>query len=134
MTCEYCDNEVPDGVKCCPSCGAVLKRSAASVVQPTQVTNAPEQAMPVHGQSMPSPVQQSLPTERKSRVTYILLGLFLGGLGIHNFYAERTNRALGQLLTTLLAGWLIFPLIAVFIWVVCDICAITTDGNGVKFA
>lgn len=72
--------------------------------------------------------------ERKSRLAYVLLGIFLGGLGIHNFYAGRLNRALGQLLTTILAGWLIFPLMAVGIWALVDVCAITTDGDGRSFA
>src|SRR5262245_27835588 len=33
----------------------------------------------------------------KSRTTYILLGVFLGPLGAHNFYAGYTGRAVGQL-------------------------------------
>ena len=69
---------------------------------------------------------------RKSRLVYVLLGVFLGALGIHNFYAGRISRAVGQLLTTVLAGWLFLPLIAVLIWVLVDVCAISTDGDGNK--
>ena len=117
MKCEYCDNEIPQGVRRCPSCGAVMATGSYDV----QPTVSPD-----------SPVISSR-DERKSRIAYILLGIFLGGLGIHNFYAGRLNRALGQLLTTVLAGWLIFPLVAVGIWVLVDICAITTDGEGRSF-
>ncbi len=134
MVCEYCDNEVPVGTRRCPSCGATVnavqpssQSSAGIVLSP----NFTAQQIPESATVVVSPVTTH---ERKSRLAYILLGLFLGGLGIHNFYAERHNRALGQLLTTLLAGWLIIPLFAVCIWVLCDICAITTDGNGVKFS
>ena len=128
MKCEYCDNELPADARICPSCGAPVRyeRSATITVSPS-----PRQV--VHEQMIsPSVIAQSAKVP-KSRAVYILLGLFLGGLGIHNFYAGRPNRALGQLLTTLLAGWLIILLFAVFIWCIVDICAITTDGDGVRF-
>jgi TM2 domain-containing membrane protein YozV len=70
------------------------------------------------------------PADSKSRTTYVLLGIFLGGLGIHNFYAGRTGQAVAQLLITLLTGWLIFPLIAVGIWVIVEVCTIRVDAKG----
>ena len=134
MVCEYCDNEVPAGALHCPSCGAALKvQSAVQIVQSPQIVVSPQPTAPVHVQPTASGASTQSVVERKSRVAYVLLGIFLGGLGIHNFYAGRPGRALGQLLTTLLAGWLVLPLIAVGIWVLCDVCAITTDGNGNKF-
>jgi len=135
MTCEYCDNEVPVGALHCPSCGAAMKvHSSAQMQQPAQVGVVPQAAVQVQVPSQPTITQAQSAVERKSRVAYVLLGIFLGGLGIHNFYAGRPNRALGQLLTTVLVGWLVIPLIAVAIWVLCDVCAITTDGNGNKFS
>lgn len=114
MQCENRANGIPTGLQVCPCCGAVIRSeqllSIVPMVHTSQVSNPP-----------------------KSRVAYVLLGLFLGGLGIHNFYAGRPNRALGQLLTTLLVGWLVLPLVAVAIWCLVDICAITTDGDGVRF-
>lgn len=68
--------------------------------------------------------------ESKSRLVYILLALFLGGLGVHNFYAGRTSAGLCQLLITLFLGWLVVPAIAVFVWLIVDICTVTTDGSG----
>jgi TM2 domain-containing membrane protein YozV len=66
----------------------------------------------------------------KSRVAYVLLGLFLGGLGIHNFYAGYNGRAVAQLLITLLLGWLIVPLFVVWIWALIEIIAVTHDARG----
>lgn len=129
MKCEYCENEVPAGLRVCPSCGAAVHSEQMSAIAPIAQVPQTMQQLGAQGQ-----VTDRSPNPPKSRVAYILLGLFLGGLGIHNFYAGRPNRALGQLLTTLLAGWLIFPLFAVFIWCIVDICAITTDGDGVRFA
>ena len=75
-------------------------------------------------------VNSTLP---KNRTTYILLGVFLGGLGIHNFYAGYFGKAIAQLLITLLTFWLIIPYLAVFIWCLIEICIIDKDANGIPF-
>jgi len=59
-----------------------------------------------------------------------LLGVFLGGLGIHNFYAGYTTKAVVQLLISLLTGWLIIPLIGVWIWVTVEVCTTSRDAKG----
>lgn len=46
---------------------------------------------------------------RKSKTAAGLLGIFLGGLGVHNFYLGHTGRALAQLLMTLLSFGLLAP-------------------------
>jgi TM2 domain-containing membrane protein YozV len=66
-------------------------------------------------------------------LAYILLGLFLGALGIHNFYAGHSSAAVAQLLITILAGWLVIPLFIVWIWIIVEICTVTSDGQGVPF-
>jgi predicted Zn finger-like uncharacterized protein len=81
----------------------------------------------------------------KSRLAYILLALFIGGLGIHNFYVGRTGAGIGQLclfffnitmivfgactmgVTLILAA---IGLLAKFIWVVVEIIVVTEDGDG----
>ena len=70
----------------------------------------------------------------KSKVVYIVLALFLGGLGIHNFYAGHNNRGLAQLLVTILTGWLVLPLFGIGIWVIVDMCTINKDSDGVAFS
>jgi TM2 domain-containing membrane protein YozV len=84
--------------------------------------------MPVPPSSAPSQ-----PATSKSRVAYILLGLFLGGLGIHNFYAGYGGKGLIQLLLTLLTGWLVIPLLVVLIWVIVEVCTVTQDADGHPF-
>ncbi len=69
----------------------------------------------------------------KSRLAYIVLALFFGTLGIHNFYAGRTGSGIFQLLITLFLGWLIVPLFIVVFWVLIEIIAVSKDGNGVAF-
>ena len=67
----------------------------------------------------------------KDRVAYVLLAVFLGGIGIHNFYAGFTNRAIIQLLVSILScGILGFFM---WIWAIIEACTVTQDANGVRF-
>lgn len=66
----------------------------------------------------------------KTRVAYILLGLFLGGLGIHNFYAGYTSKGVTQLLLTLFLWWTIIVPIGVGIWTIVEVCTVDRDAQG----
>lgn len=136
MKCPYCDNEVPGNTATCPSCGAAVPQQAQPQAAPQAAPQAQPQPQVVVVQQappQPQPGQQTVPLSDKSRVAYVLLGLFLGGLGVHNFYAGRTGAGVFQLLITLLTGWLIFPLGIVGLWVLIEICVVTTDGSGRRF-
>ena len=63
----------------------------------------------------------------------MVLALFFGCLGVHNFYAGYNGRAVAQLLITILGGILIVPIIAVGIWVLIEICIVNKDARGVPF-
>lgn len=84
-------------------------------------------------QNTPTP-QILMVRQAKTRFVYILLGLFLGHLGLHNFYAGYTGRAFAQLLITLCLFWLIIPLFIVAIWVWVELFVITNDATGQPFA
>jgi TM2 domain-containing membrane protein YozV len=74
----------------------------------------------------------SLERPRKSRTTYIVLGIFLGALGIHNFYAGYVGRAVGQLcLTVLTLGYLG---VISWIWAIIEICIVEKDSTGLNFS
>ena len=102
MYCKNCGNPMNDlavvCVKCgaakgtgagfCPNCGAAAT-AGASICTRCGIALAPMAAAPAG--------------EQKSKIAAGLLGIFLGSLGIHNFYLGYTSRALIQLLVTLLA-------------------------------
>lgn len=68
----------------------------------------------------------------KSRTTYIVLGIFLGAFGIHNFYAGYVGRAVGQLcLTVLTLGYLG---IVSWFWAIVEICIVEKDSTGFNFS
>lgn len=79
------------------------------------------------------PVQQV--AIAKSRVTFVLLGLFLGCLGIHNFYAGYSGKGVAQLLITIFLGW-VFGL-GIFItgvWALIEIIVVSNDAQGVRMS
>lgn len=121
-----------------PIYGGPLGLSQAAAPAPAQVagpgTNSPPYA---YGQQ-PAPLgyQYVSPAaygrSHKSRTAYIVLGIFLGALGIHNFYAGYVGRAVGQLcLTVLTLGYLA---IISWIWAVIEICIVEKDSTGLNFS
>lgn len=83
---------------------------------------------------------------RKSIVAFILLGIFFGGLGIHNFYAGYKSDGMKQLLISLLSPLVLYLLfgfvigliihllveLVIFIWVIIDLISKNCDANGVE--
>ena len=67
---------------------------------------------------------------QKSKIGAGLLGLFLGGLGVHNFYLGYTGKAVAQLLLTLI-GWIILigPIIS-GIWALIESVLILCSSYG----
>ncbi len=69
MDCRNCGRQLDDAAMVCPACGTSTGRTLAQVGG-----------------------------DRKSKVAAGLFGIFLGGLGIHNFYLGYKNRGMTQLL------------------------------------
>jgi len=83
------------------------------------------------GYNDPAPMAFPAYIPRRSRLTYILLGILLGAFGGHNFYAGYTKRAVIQLLLTILTCF--FGAIVSWIWAIVEVCTITQDDDGVAF-
>jgi hypothetical protein len=100
-----------------------------------------------HFLDIPAPTQQGAPIvinqvnqnvagypnaahSRRSRGTYIVLGLFFGCLGVHNFYAGYSGRGIAQLLITIFLGWLIIGFFITGIWALLEIITVSTDAQG----
>ncbi len=96
MFCSNCGKELADNAVMCTSCGAPIKNT------PEADPNASE----------------------KDWLTALLLCFFLGGFGVHSFYAGKTLYGVLQLIT--LGGCGIWALID-FIMI---ICGNYTDGQG----
>jgi TM2 domain-containing membrane protein YozV len=107
-----------------------LGLSQAAAAAPAQVPSAAPNPLPsAAAYAYAAPVYAST---HKSRTSYIVLGIFLGSLGIHNFYAGYTGRAVGQLcLTVLTLGYLG---IVSWIWAIIEICTVEKDSTGLRFS
>ena len=53
--------------------------------------------------------------DQKSKLAAGLLGIFLGSLGVHNFYLGHTGKAVGQLVGTIVGYMLLIVIIGIFI-------------------
>jgi TM2 domain-containing membrane protein YozV len=77
-----------------------------------------------------------------SRVAYILLAIFLGDLGVHNFVAGYTARGVTQLSITLVSLLLFLctfglsgvGVLAVTVWWIVEVCTVDRDANGMKMS
>jgi TM2 domain-containing membrane protein YozV len=67
----------------------------------------------------------------KSRQVYVLLGIFLGIFGVHNFYAGYIQRAVSQLCLTVLTCF--YGAVVSWIWAIVEVCTISKDYDGVEF-
>ena len=89
MFCKNCGTQLQDGAAFCPNCGAPVASEGTQNAETQQAQPQPQ----------PQPAPQN--AARKSKLAAGLLGIFLGGLGVHNFYLGFTKRALIQLLVSL---------------------------------
>ena len=73
-------------MKFCPNCGKELNENADVCLNCGKVIK-----------------KASVPKEGKSKILAGLLGIFLGGLGVHNFYLGYTGKGMTQLLLSILS-------------------------------
>lgn len=124
MFCANCGSQNPDGANNCSNCGASLNTNGQSYQQNGGNNYQPNPTINNGG-------------EAKSRLAAGLFGIFLGSLGVHDFYLGNIRNGVIKLCLTLI-GWLacfIGP-IAASIWGLVDGILIltgkvTTDANGV---
>jgi TM2 domain-containing membrane protein YozV len=102
---------------------------------PSAALNSPQPAAPAPNAYAAPVFASAAPvyaSTHKSRTSYIVLGIFLGALGVHNFYAGYTGRAVGQLcLTVLTLGYLG---VVSWIWAIIEICIVEKDSTGLRFS
>jgi TM2 domain-containing membrane protein YozV len=75
--------------------------------------------------------ENTAPSAPKSRTVYILLAIFLGAYGVHNFYAGDKKAGLIKLLVSLLTCFI--GAIPMFIWAIVDAVNVKKDAQGVQF-
>ena len=137
VQCPFCAEKISVFAKKCRYCGELIDPTLRMMTEmknesktAVNIVSGPAVKIVPLGNNVSSTAVEVSP---KQRITYILLGIFLGGLGIHNFYAGYSGRGVAQLLISLLIGWLVLPLIAVWIWVIIEVCTVNKDAEGNLF-
>lgn len=131
--CKNCGFSNPSGYTNCLKCGSkIVMMDVHSSPQTPHGHNTPQHeqssSQASHGNPLPQNLNQNSP---KSHTAYVLLAIFLGALGIHNFYAKRTSQGTTQLLITILTCF--YGGIISYVWAIVDIINVKVDGNGNPF-
>ncbi len=100
MQCNNCGASIKPGALRCLKCGTVLQ--VAQPAQTPQPAQQPLNTQAVPARDVPPPYAAVDSPVPKSKLVAAMLALFLGALGIHNFYLGYKTKGLIQLLLTLL--------------------------------
>lgn len=112
--CPFCSEEIFATAMKCKHCGEYLNRAL-------------REAMTLRSTPTPHVVRTT-----KSRFIYIILGILLGGLGIHNLYAGRYSSAVAQfILTMIFMSSRTEGVLFIGVWILIELFAVTKDGNGI---
>ncbi len=99
---------------------------------PTGTAPPPLPMGQVRNSSAPSALVDYYSANRpKTRVVFVLLGIFLGIFGVHNFYAGYVRKGVAQLCTTLFTCF--YGAIVSWIWAIAEVCIVSKDADGVQF-
>jgi TM2 domain-containing membrane protein YozV len=98
----------------------------------TGVAPPPQTGTGLQAQAAPSSLAHYYPVAQpKTRVIFVLLGIFLGVFGIHNFYAGYVKKGTIQLCVTLLSCF--YAALLSWIWAIIEICTVNKDAEGTQF-
>lgn len=135
MFCKNCGSEMDNNAAVCVKCGVAAGNGSSYCPNCGQATMPGANACTSCGVLLTQPVPAG---EQKSKVAAGLLGIFLGGFGVHNFYLGNTSRGLIQVLVCVIGGIVTCGLasFAMEIWGLVEgimilTGSISTDAKGV---
>jgi len=125
MYCKNCGSLMDANAAVCVKCG-VAKGVGAAFCPNCGEATAPNAAVCLKCGSGLAVVPAG---EQKSKMVAGLLGIFLGGLGVHNFYLGHTGKAIAQILLSFCFG---IGAIWGFVEGIMILCgSIKTDAKGI---
>ena len=106
MNCRNCGNQIDPMAAVCVHCGVAAGTGNRFCGNCGAPSNPGATICTQCGVAFPVPVPAGM---QKSKIAAGILGILLGGLGIHNFYLGYTGKAVAQLLISILSiGFLSF--------------------------
>ncbi len=137
MYCKNCGNIMDDSAVVCIKCG-VAKGVGTKFCQNCGAETEETAAVCIKCGSALRGSAAGTGSGQKSKLAAGLLGIFLGSLGVHNFYLGYTGKAVAQLLISLLTCG--FGAVVSGIWglvegiLILTGSTITTDAKGVPLS
>jgi TM2 domain-containing membrane protein YozV len=130
MKCPTCGRETQDQTKYCGFCGGEMNKPTSKKEQPIEPEVMDEKDVKRKQSQSFNPQ-----SEPKSKLVAGLLAIFVGSLGIHNFYLGYTNRGVLQLLLSTVGSLVIIGPIIAGVWGLIEgiqilIGEINVDANG----
>lgn len=140
MFCPKCGAQIPAGSNTCPQCQASTGSSGnappPSGDYPADFFGHIKALFGPAALPPPSPTIDALRNSPpKNYIIFIILAIFLGGLGIHNFYAGYRDRGLAELVLWLVLTCISCGALGLLCWVyvIIDIIYIKQDAAGRPF-
>lgn len=128
IKCRYCGSDLtPNGTRACPFCSKTIPASAKICSFCGE-----DVSFGARGASgiSDAPASQIIARSEKSRGIFIILGVLLGLLGVHNFYAGYYGKGAAQLAITVVLGWVYIGIIITAIWVIVELFTVKEDADG----
>ena len=97
MYCRNCSNQMDDAASVCVKCGVRAGEGSRYCPHCGAETGPGAAVCTKCGTALGQPISG----EQKSKLVAGLLGIFLGGFGIHNFYLGNNKRGVIQIIVTL---------------------------------
>lgn len=133
MFCRNCGNEIDENAAVCVKCG-FEKGTGNKFCQNCGKEIEPGAAFCVNcGHVIENKIRID-PSLQKSKLTAGLLGLFLGGFGVHNFYLGYNGKGIAQIALTLLSCGPIGIIWGVVEGILIFCGKIDTDANGIPLS
>ena len=101
MFCRNCGKQIEDNASVCVNCGVAVGQASKYCPNCGAETLPKAVVCTKCGVSLSAPIPEG---EQKSKLTAGLLGIFVGGLGVHNFYLGYTGKAIAQICLSLCFG------------------------------
>jgi TM2 domain-containing membrane protein YozV len=112
--CQRCGFENPNWYTHCGNCNQENPVKISAVIESPQEAFAPP-----------------IVATPKNRDVYIILGLLLGWLGLHNIYAKRNSTGAVQLMLFMMFFWTIIVPFGLVVWSIIEIFTVKVDGRGI---
>lgn len=128
MYCKNCGNQMDPNAVICVKCGCAKGTGISYCPNCGQPTNPGAAACTSCGAAL----TVAPAADAKSKLVAGLLGIFLGGLGVHNFYLGYTGKGVAQLLLSLCFGIGAIWGLVEGIMILCGKINVDANGNPLK--